>query len=168
MTRAYLGLGGNIGTPRRAMTEALGRLDASADVSVVAVSPLYRTAPWGITDQPDFLNAVAAVETGLLPRALLDLCLSIEAGLKRVRRERWGPRLIDIDVLVFGTESVSEPGLQIPHPRMFERAFVMVPLAAVAPGLVVGGRSVAALAASLDGPEIRPETADGLWWREKA
>ena len=108
---------------------------------MVSVSSLYRTPPWGKTDQPDFLNAAAEVLTGHSPRELLDLCLEAERRLKRVRQERWGPRLIDIDILVFGDRAVHEGGLEIPHPRMLERAFVLVPLAEIAPDLVALGQA---------------------------
>ena len=96
---AWLGLGGNIGDPQDAMARALQAIDADPRTRVCAVSSVYRTPPWGKTDQPDFLNAVAGVETGRSPRELLDLCLEAEKGLKRVRAERWGPRTIDIDRL---------------------------------------------------------------------
>ena len=161
---AWLGLGGNIGDPRAAMGEALRRLDEDDAVRVRAVSPLYRTPPWGKLDQPDFLNAVAAVETELSPRALLELCLAVEAGLKRVRRERWGPRLIDMDILLYGGEEVHEPGLDIPHPRMLDRAFVMVPLSDVAPDLMLQGKPVAEWAQATDRSGIEQVTDDGRWW----
>lgn len=163
-TRAWLGLGGNLGDPRAAMATALQALDASDRVRVVAVSSLYSTPPWGKTDQPDFLNAVAEVATTLDARGLLDLCLATERTLKRVRAERWGPRLIDMDVLVFGEERVDEDGLVVPHPRMAERAFVMVPLAEIAPDLDIGGKPAAAIAAGLDRAGIEP-IARPSWWR---
>jgi len=161
---AWLGLGGNIGDPRAAMGEALRRLDEDDAVRVRAVSPLYRTPPWGKLDQPDFLNAVAAVETELSPRALLDLCLAVEAGLKRVRRERWGPRLIDMDILLYGGDEVREPGLDIPHPRMLDRAFVMVPLSDLAPDLMLQGKPVAEWAQATDRSGIEQVTDHGGWW----
>ncbi len=163
-TRAWLGLGGNIGDPRAAMAAALRRLDAHPEVAVSAVSGLYRTPPWGRTDQPDFLNAVAALDTTLAARALLDLCLATERELKRVRAERWGPRVIDMDILAFGDERIEEPGLAVPHPRMAERAFVMLPLAEIAPDLIVAGRPAADIAASLDISGIE-RMAGPDWWR---
>ncbi|MDZ5696984.1 2-amino-4-hydroxy-6-hydroxymethyldihydropteridine diphosphokinase [Chelativorans sp. M5D2P16] len=165
--RAFLGLGGNIGDPARAMAAALRELAASAETRVAAVSALYRTPPWGKRDQPDFLNAVAAVETGLRPRDLLTFCLDIERELKRERRERWGPRPIDIDILFFGDERVAEEGLEIPHPRMLERAFVLVPLAEIAPGLVVDGRTVTEHLEAIDTSGIDRITPDGSWWLDK-
>lgn len=147
------------------MAAALRAIDALDDVSVTAVSSLYSTPPWGKTDQPDFLNAVARVETRLSPRHLLDACLESELALKRVRTERWGPRVIDIDVLWFDGRTIDEAGLQIPHPRMLERAFVMVPLAEIAAGLIVNGRTAAGIAATLDRAGIEKITVDGDWWR---
>src|SRR3990170_1102388 len=148
--RAYLGLGGNLGDPAQSMGAALRMLDADPLTGVVQVSSLYRTPPWGKTDQPDFLNATAEVLTGHSPRELLDLCLEAERRLKRVRQERWGPRLIDIDILVFGDRTVNENGLDIPHPRMLERAFVLAPLAEIAPDLVAQGRPLSEHLARLD------------------
>lgn len=147
------------------MGAALRRLHASPDVQVVSVSSLYRTPPWGKTDQPDFLNAAAQVLTGLDPRALLDLCLAAERDLKRVRGERWGPRVIDLDILLFGDRSVKEHGLEIPHPRLTERAFVLVPLAELEPGLVIAGKPVGTWleAVGRAGIETMPGGRD--WWK---
>lgn len=167
-TRAFLGLGGNLGDPAAAMAAALRALDGHAGVSVAAVSSLYRTPPWGVTDQPDFLNAVAAVDTRLSARQLLDLCLEVERGLKRVRGERWGPRVIDIDILLFGDERVDEEGLQLPHPRMTGRAFVLVPLAEIAPDLRIGGKSAVEHLAALDAGGIERLPGGREWWRETA
>lgn len=162
--RAFLGLGGNIGDPRTAMAAALRDLDADAEIAVLRVSSLYRTPPWGKTDQPDFLNAVAEVETGLAPRALLERCLAAEAALKRVRAERWGPRLIDIDILAYGTRRIDEPGLAVPHPRMAERAFVLVPLAELAPEMDVEGERAGqrAARAGTGGMSVVARPQD--WW----
>lgn len=163
--RAYLGLGGNLGDPAKAMGQALRMLDADPLTEVASISSLYRTPPWGKTDQPDFLNATAEVLTGHSPRALLDLCLEAEKRLKRVRQERWGPRLIDIDILVFGDRAVHESGLEIPHPRMLERAFVLAPFAEIAPDFVAKGRKLADWLAEADtaGIERLPSRRD--WWK---
>jgi 2-amino-4-hydroxy-6-hydroxymethyldihydropteridine diphosphokinase len=147
------------------MAAALRLLDGSAQTRVIAVSSLYRTPPWGKTDQPDFLNAAAELSTGLPPRALLDLCLSVEKELKRERRERWGPRLVDLDILLFGALRIDEPGLEIPHPRMLERAFVLVPLAEIAPELVFGGAAISEYAARIERTGIERTAGEG-WWRE--
>ena len=138
---------------------------ADAETKVVAVSSLYRTPPWGKLDQPDFLNAAAELRTTKPPRAFLELCLDVERRLKRERNERWGPRLIDIDILLFGEWSVSEAGLDIPHPRMTERAFVMVPLAEIAPELKIGARQLADHLAALDRSGIEKVSGNGDWWK---
>jgi len=162
----YLSLGGNLGEPDKSMGAALRMLDADAQTDVVSVSSLYRTPPWGKTDQPDFLNIAAELRTALSPRALLDACLDAERRLKRVRQERWGPRLIDIDILVFGDRTVHEAGLELPHPRMLERGFVLAPLAEVAPDFVARGRRLTDWLADLDmvGIERLPSGRD--WWKE--
>lgn len=164
-TRALLGLGGNIGDPVAAMSAALQAIDARPDTVVAAVSRLYRTPPWGKTDQPFFVNACAAVDTALGPRALLELCLETERSLKRERRERWGPRTIDIDVLDHGGMPCADDDLVLPHPRMALRAFVLVPLADIAPDLLVEGLSVRERIESIDRTGIDPASADGSWWR---
>lgn len=164
--RATLGLGGNIGEPRRAMADALRALDGRPDCRVVAVSRLYRTPPWGKTDQDWFFNACAEVETMLGPEALLQVCLEIERMMKRVRNERWGPRTIDIDLLTFDGASVASEILQLPHPRMIERGFVLMPLADFAADLEVQGRTVSEWLGEADvgGIEIADEDVD--WWRK--
>jgi len=146
MTRAYLGLGANLGD-----RDATIRAAVAALPDVVAVSELRETDPVGVTDQPRFLNGVAALETELSPRALLERLLAVEHELGRERRERWGPRTIDLDLLLYGDAEIDEPGLTVPHPRLHERAFVLEPLAELAPGLVVPGRGrVEVLLAELD------------------
>jgi 2-amino-4-hydroxy-6-hydroxymethyldihydropteridine diphosphokinase len=161
----YLSLGGNLGEPDKSMGAALRMLDADAETDVVAVSSLYRTPPWGKTDQPDFLNVAAELRTELSPRALLDACLDAERRLKRVRQERWGPRLIDIDILVFGDRTVHEAGLEIPHPRMLERGFVLAPLAEIAPDFLARGRRLADWLAELDITGIERLESGLDWWR---
>jgi 2-amino-4-hydroxy-6-hydroxymethyldihydropteridine diphosphokinase len=162
--RVFLGLGGNLGDPAAAMAAALRMLDADAGVSVVKVSSLYRTPPWGKTDQPDFVNVAAEIATRHSPLELLALCLDAERALKRERRERWGPRVIDIDILLFGNRVVQEASLDIPHPRMLERAFVLVPLAEIAPDLVIDGIPAARRAAALDARDIVRLPAAPDWW----
>ncbi len=151
MTLAYVGIGANLGpreeTLRRAV-ELLGRADG---VEVVGVSELRETDPVGVVDQPPFLNGAVAIETMLSARALLDLLLEIERSLGRVRGERWGPRVVDLDLLVYGNEVVDEPGLHVPHPRLHERRFALEPLADLNPELEIPGRgTVSALLAALD------------------
>jgi 2-amino-4-hydroxy-6-hydroxymethyldihydropteridine diphosphokinase len=161
----YLSLGGNLGDPAQSMGAALRILDADDNTRVVTVSSLYRTPPWGKLDQPDFLNAATEISTTLAPRALLELCLDAERKLKRVREERWGPRLIDIDILVYGERIIHETGLEVPHPRMLERAFVLAPLAEIAPGLAVGGRSMAERLNAVDAAGIERLPTGRDWWQ---
>ncbi len=153
--RAAIGLGGNMGDVAGAFAQALLALDARDDCRVVARSSVWRTPPWGKTDQPDFLNMCALLDTILAPHGLLDVCLSLEADAGRVRFERWGPRVLDIDLLAYGDLSVNDERLVVPHPRMFERAFVLAPLAEIAPALRIGGRDVASLAQSSDRAGLR-------------
>jgi len=160
----YLSLGGSRIIQKKTMGAALRILDGDDATRVIVVSSLYRTPPWGKLDQPDFLNAAAAIETALSPRALLDLCLDVERRLKRVREERWGPRLIDIDILVFGDRVIHETGLEVPHPRMLERAFVLAPLAEIAPGLSVSGRSVSERLKAVDISGIERLPSGQEWW----
>lgn len=162
---AALGLGGNIGDPVAAMARALRALDGRADTSVTAVSRLYRTPPWGKTDQAWFFNACALVETALQPEALLDVGLDIERSMKRERIERWGPRTIDIDVLLWGEAAIASARLTVPHPRMTERAFVLMPLADIFPDGMVGGRSVTDWLAAVDKAGIQVADADPDWWQ---
>ncbi|MET3790188.1 2-amino-4-hydroxy-6-hydroxymethyldihydropteridine diphosphokinase [Aquamicrobium terrae] len=164
-SRVFLSLGGNLGDPEKSMRTALRLLDAHQQVEVRAVSSLYRTPPWGKLDQPDFLNAAAELSTTLQPHELLELCLETERKLKRVREERWGPRLIDIDILVFGDRIIQETGLEVPHPRMLERAFVLAPLAEIAPDLDVGGRRIDGRLAAVDTAGIERLASGREWWR---
>jgi len=140
MARAYIGLGANLGDREVTLPSAVAALDATEGVQVVAVSSFRETEPVGYLDQPTFLNGAAAVETTLSPRELLDALLAVERSLGRTREgPRFGPRTIDLDLLLYGDESVDEPGLTVPHPRLHERAFALEPLAELDPGLVVPG-----------------------------
>lgn len=145
-----LGLGGNLGDAPKSIKRALATLTHRGHVRITKVSSLYRTAPWGPVAQPDFANACALAETDLAPRALLAEVKAVETALGRQSSERWGPRLIDIDILFYEGVAVADPELVIPHESLFERAFVLVPLAEIAPDLVIGGRNVAEAARSLD------------------
>lgn len=166
--RVTLGLGGNLGDPPVTMARALHLLGGNEAIRLDAVSRLYRTPPWGKTDQNWFYNCCALVETMLEPRAVLGACLGIERQLKRKRQERWGPRLIDIDVLTYGHEAVDEDGLTIPHPHMHERAFVLVPLRDIAPDLEIFGQPVSRWADNSDDAGIEAVSADGNWWLSPA
>jgi 2-amino-4-hydroxy-6-hydroxymethyldihydropteridine diphosphokinase len=147
MTRAYVGLGANLGDREATIRSAIDLLP-----DVVAVSTLIETDPVGYLDQPRFLNGVAALETGLSPRELLGRLLDVERELGRTRDgPRFGPRTIDLDLLLYGDAVIDEPGLTLPHPRMHERRFVLEPLAELDPGLVVPGRGrLEELIATLD------------------
>ncbi len=140
MTLAYVGLGANLGEREETLRRAIELLDETDTVRVDAVSELRETDPVGVLDQPRFLNGAVAVETELTARELLDCLLAVESRLGRVRSERWGPRTVDLDLLVYGDEVVDEPGLRVPHPRLAERRFALEPLAELAPELVVPGR----------------------------
>jgi 2-amino-4-hydroxy-6-hydroxymethyldihydropteridine diphosphokinase len=141
VTRAYVALGANLGDPPRQLDVAVAALDRAPRTCVVARSPRYWTAPVGDADQPDFLNAVVAVDTDLRAHALLSELQRIEGALGRVRdgSRRWGPRVIDLDLLVFGDARIDDEVLTVPHPRIAERGFVLRPLADLAPGLDVPG-----------------------------
>jgi 2-amino-4-hydroxy-6-hydroxymethyldihydropteridine diphosphokinase len=128
MTRAYLGLGANLGDRLENLQRAVALLADCDGIEVLRSSRVYETEPLGGPPQPKFLNAVVEIDTKLQPRKLLDRCRAVEEELGRERRERWGPRTIDIDILTFGRREVNEPDLVIPHPRMHERGFVLAPL----------------------------------------
>jgi 2-amino-4-hydroxy-6-hydroxymethyldihydropteridine diphosphokinase len=164
--RATLGLGGNVGDPRHTMAEALRLLDAAPDAEVAAVSRLYRTPPWGPVEQDWFLNCCAVVETTVEPRILLKRCKDIERSLKRETTVRWGPRNIDIDILTYGDLAVSDDRLTIPHPRMHERGFVLLPLSEIAGDVRVRGKAVSQWARESDNTGIEAVSEDGEWWRD--
>lgn len=133
MGRAWLGLGANIGAPDVQVREAVRRLQDHPEISVVAQSAMLTTKPWGKTDQPDFSNMVVAVETSLKPIALLEACLGIELAMGRVRKEVWGPRLIDIDIIAYDDIQIRSASLTLPHAFAHQRDFVLEPLREIAP-----------------------------------
>jgi 2-amino-4-hydroxy-6-hydroxymethyldihydropteridine diphosphokinase len=151
MPRSYVGVGSNVGDRERMLWGAVHMLAFNPEVDVVAVSSIRETDPVGIVDQPRFLNAAVALDTGLDPRALLELLLSVERELGRARDgPRFGPRTIDLDLLLYGEEVIDEPGLTVPHPRLHERRFALEPLAELDADLAVPGRGpVQALLAGL-------------------
>jgi 2-amino-4-hydroxy-6-hydroxymethyldihydropteridine diphosphokinase len=151
--RAFLGLGGNLGDPPRQFVQALALLD-EAGARTVRRSSIYRTPPLG-PPQPEYVNAVVEIETELEPAALLAEILRVEQRLGRKRDQRWGPRLVDIDILLFGATALSVPGLTIPHPGLASRAFVLVPLAELEPSALPAGmaQTVGELLASLSSEE---------------
>lgn len=153
MTRAFVGLGSNLGDREATILRALGRLQDDPEVDVVRVSTLRETEPVGYLDQPRFLNGVAELETELSARELLTRLLAIERELGRRRADGppLGPRTLDLDLLLYGDDTIAEAGLQVPHPRLHERRFVLEPLAELVPGLVVPGHGpVEALTAKLE------------------
>jgi 2-amino-4-hydroxy-6-hydroxymethyldihydropteridine diphosphokinase len=152
VSRAYVGLGANLGDREDTIHRALELLRADSAVRLVAVSSLRETDPWGPVEQPSFVNGVAAVETALRPRELLDRLLEVERALGRTRDgPRFGPRTIDLDLLLYDDVRLDEPGLTLPHPRLHERRFALEPLAELDPGLEIPGRGpVETLIAALD------------------
>jgi 2-amino-4-hydroxy-6-hydroxymethyldihydropteridine diphosphokinase len=152
MAEVLVGLGGNIGDVRTTLDRAVAALCDGTEVRLVAQSSDYATPPWGVDDQPPFVNRCIAVDTVLARRALLDRALAVERmlGRERSREQRWGPRAIDIDLLAYDDVAIEEPGLTLPHPRLFERAFVLVPLAEIAPDRVIAGVRVRDALARLD------------------
>jgi 2-amino-4-hydroxy-6-hydroxymethyldihydropteridine diphosphokinase len=150
VSRAYVGFGGNLGDPAKTLRAAATELGRRAG-HVAAASPVYRSDPVGLTDQPPFLNAVAAVDTELEPDALLDVLLAVEAEHGRVRDVRWGPRTLDLDLVAFADLVRDDPRLTLPHPRAHEREFVLRPLCDIAPDLpLAGGRPAREWLAALD------------------
>ncbi|UCV16192.1 2-amino-4-hydroxy-6-hydroxymethyldihydropteridine diphosphokinase [Quatrionicoccus australiensis] len=145
MNLAYVALGANLGDPASTVRAAFGALANLPESRVVHTSSLYRTAPVGLADQPDFINAVAALETTLAPESLLDALLDLENRFGRLRAEKNGPRTLDLDLLLYNDQFLDLPRLQLPHPRLHLRAFVLQPLAEISPDLVIPGRgSIAA------------------------
>lgn len=148
---AYVGLGSNLDDPAAQLRQAFDELEHLHGVHGVRRSRLFRTPPWGRTDQPDFVNAVAELDTSLAPHALLQALQGLEARFGRARREHWGPRVLDLDLLLHGEAGIADDLLQLPHPHLHERAFVLKPLADLAPALVVPGRGrIETLLAGLD------------------
>ena len=155
-TEALLALGGNVGDVRGTLDRAMAQLCDGTDVVLTACSSDYRTPPWGVEDQPPFVNRCIAVTTPLAPRALLDRAQAVERSLGRDRamERRWGPRPVDIDILAYDNLKFDEPGLTLPHPRLFERAFVLVPLAEIAPERMISGIKVRDALARVDASGI--------------
>lgn len=159
-----IGLGGNLGDPQAAFARALDRLTAEGSLTVGAVSSLWRTPPWGMEDQPDYLNACARGVTALSPQDLLERLLAAEEAEGRVRSVRWGPRSIDLDLLFFGQQTIEQDGLTLPHPRIAERAFVLLPLAEVAGDWCYLDATIADLASRADRTGLKVEASPEQWW----
>ncbi len=154
----YAGLGGNIGNPGATLRSATTALQRESGIRVVRASPVYRNPPIGPQDQPAFMNGVLELESTLEPRALLDVFLKTELVFGRVRKERWGPRVLDLDILFHGDSVIELPGLSVPHPHAHERAFVLQPLCDLNPHLVhpIVRRTVADLLSLVDASSMEP------------
>ncbi len=139
---AFLSLGGNLGDVARTFAHAVCDLEKQAQSHVLKCSSLWRTKPWGKTDQPDFLNMAVSLSTDLPALELLDFCRALEIKAGRIRHERWGPRPLDIDIIVFGSLEANTEVLTLPHPRAHERAFVLAPLAEIAPDVLLHGKRI--------------------------
>jgi 2-amino-4-hydroxy-6-hydroxymethyldihydropteridine diphosphokinase len=152
MSRAYLALGGNVGDSRTVLDRAVALLCDGGDIRLLARSSDYETPPWGVTEQPPFVNLCIAVDTTLLPHALLARAHEVEHALGRDRahERRWGPRSADIDLITYDDMILHDADLILPHPRLFERAFVLVPLAEIAPDLCIAGQRVTDAANAID------------------
>jgi 2-amino-4-hydroxy-6-hydroxymethyldihydropteridine diphosphokinase len=163
MAEALAALGGNVGDVRDTLDRAIAAFCDGEEVCLLARSSDYRTPPWGVADQPPFVNLCIAVETGLTPHALLARAQAVERALGRERSKerRWGPRPIDIDLLAYDDLALDSPDLTLPHPRLFERAFVLVPLAEIAAERMIGGIKVSDALARIDrtGIELLPPRA---------
>lgn len=146
---ATLGLGSNIGDKSGNIDRAIALLAQSGDIHIVAISRKYRSPPWGELNQDWFVNACVSVNTKLSPQELLACCQAVENDMGRVRLVKWGPRIIDVDILTYGDEKIQEPNLIVPHPLIAERPFVLLPLYDIAPGLVIGGRDIGSLVRGL-------------------
>lgn len=153
--RAYIGLGSNLDGPQRRIEHALAALGSLPLTRLITHSPLYASKPVGPQDQPDFINAVALLATQLSPLALLDQLQALEQAHRRLRSRHWGPRTLDLDLLLFDDRHLDSPRLRVPHPAMRERAFVLVPLADIAPNERIDGDRVDWLASCLDHDELR-------------
>jgi 2-amino-4-hydroxy-6-hydroxymethyldihydropteridine diphosphokinase len=162
MTEALVGLGGNVGDVRTTLDRAVNLLCGEDTVRLVAQSSDYRTPPWGVTDQPAFINRCLVIETVLSPQGLLERALLIERqlGRDRTNERRWGPRRIDIDLLSYDDVVLNEAGLRLPHPELFRRAFVLVPLAEIAADRTIAGTRIGDAVAGLDTAGIDRLTPD--------
>jgi 2-amino-4-hydroxy-6-hydroxymethyldihydropteridine diphosphokinase len=160
MAEAFIALGGNIGDVRATFDRAIAIVCDGAEVRLAARSSDYRTPPWGVTEQPPFVNAVIAVTTSLPPHDLLARLQACERALGRERatERRWGPRAIDLDLLAYGDLVLDDPDLTLPHPRLFERAFVLVPLSEIAPDRAIAGLRVHEALESVDASGIEKLT----------
>lgn len=165
---AYIGLGSNLGRKMVNLQNAVFRLSRHPEIVITRVSSLYRTAPWGYSKQPWFLNGALELQTSLSPRELLGWTREVEAGLKKAVSIKWGPRIIDLDILLYGEMVVKEDGLGIPHPHLLSRPFVLIPLLEMSPGLIhPSGVSLAAALRELRAPGQSVVIFRKSWLRRK-
>lgn len=155
---ALIGIGSNVGDKAENIARAVSLLTADGAVRLIRVSGLYRSPPWGILDQDWFVNAAAAVATDVAAHELLRRCLAVEDEMGRVRRQKWGPRLVDVDVLTYRAQTIDTPDLKVPHPFIEQRPFVLVPMLEIAPGECIRGRTVRDLARAIDVSDCIPLT----------
>lgn len=153
---AILGLGSNVGNKVANIDDAIARLAVSDDVRINARSQNYRSAPWGVLDQDWFVNACVSITTKFTPHELLAHCQSVERDMGRVRDQRWGPRVIDVDILTYGTMKIDDPNLIVPHPLIAQRGFVLVPLRDVAPNFHMNGQSISQMIDAMNVTDIVP------------
>lgn len=153
---ATIGLGSNIGDKAANIDRAIEMLTRGGDVRLVAKSRKYRSAPWGVTDQDWFINAAISIATELTAHALLHRCQQVENEMGRVRKERWGPRLIDVDVLTYRDQTIDTLDLKVPHPLIAQRSFVLLPMRDVAPNASINGVPLDALIAALGNSDTMP------------
>lgn len=151
MVEAYVSLGSNIESPLHQVQQAILEIDALVQTQVLSQSSLYRTPPWGKLDQPDFINAIIKIQTSLTAFKLFEMLQDIEKKHARMRLEKWGPRTLDCDLILFGQEIIEDPNLMVPHPRMKTRGFVLLPLVEIAPTLrLPSGEAILDLVATCD------------------
>lgn len=155
MKKSYLGLGSNMGDKKRYLYDAIQMLNHHKQITIINLSSLYETAPWGYVDQDIFMNLVVEIETSLSALELLNVCQSIENELGRVRDLKWGPRVIDVDILLYDDQIIESKRLTVPHPYMTERDFVMIPLAEINPQLVVKGKTAQQWAQQFDKASLK-------------
>jgi 2-amino-4-hydroxy-6-hydroxymethyldihydropteridine diphosphokinase len=161
---AYIGIGSNLESPAENCLKAVERLNTHPDLTLVARSSLYQSEPFGITDQDWFVNSVAQITTALSPDKLLEVCLSIELKIGRTRTEKWGPRIIDLDILFYDDLILKQDGLEIPHPGIAERSFVLAPMNEIAPNFVHPGlkKNIEALLKEIPNPQqVNRVSSDG-------
>ena len=161
---AAIGLGSNMGDKAKNIDRAVALLTSDGRVKLVARSRDYRSAPWGIAEQDWFVNACVTVQTDLSARDLLKRCQDVENVMGRERKQKWGPRLIDVDILTYRDQVISEPDLTVPHPLIAERGFVLIPLMEIAPEIVLKGQSLQGLVEAIDARDVVAMENEG--WRK--